>query len=139
MAIVSCSNGAMGFFNSYGNIAERTDIDVVVHLGDYIYEYAGTFLLLGAIFLSFLVVFAYLRVLASEDGEFGHGAPIGRTPEPNVNLKTLSDYRKRHAQVNIIDSVKLLLLFPIETCKNQYKRDPDLQAIHAAHPFIVIW
>ncbi len=39
MAVVSCSNLAEGFFNAYGRVAERADLDLVVHLGDYIYEY----------------------------------------------------------------------------------------------------
>lgn len=38
-AVVSCSNYQHGFFNSYGRIAERNDLDAVIHLGDYIYEY----------------------------------------------------------------------------------------------------
>ena len=39
-AVVSCNNYEGGFFNAYGRIAERNDIDAVIHLGDYIYEYA---------------------------------------------------------------------------------------------------
>ncbi|HEY9025351.1 MAG TPA: alkaline phosphatase D family protein [Burkholderiaceae bacterium] len=39
MAAVSCSNLAEGYFNAYARIAERADLDLVVHLGDYIYEY----------------------------------------------------------------------------------------------------
>lgn len=39
-AVVSCNNYEGGFFNAYGRIAERHDIDAVIHLGDYIYEYA---------------------------------------------------------------------------------------------------
>ena len=39
MALASCSNYPHGYFNVYGRIAERTDLDVVLHLGDYIYEY----------------------------------------------------------------------------------------------------
>jgi alkaline phosphatase D len=38
-AIVSCSSWDYGYFNSYGRIDERNDIDAVLHLGDYIYEY----------------------------------------------------------------------------------------------------
>lgn len=40
-AIVSCSNYEAGYFNAYGRIADRADLDAVVHLGDYIYEYPG--------------------------------------------------------------------------------------------------
>ncbi len=38
-AVVSCSNYQSGYFNAYNQIAERNDIDAVIHLGDYIYEY----------------------------------------------------------------------------------------------------
>ena len=36
--MVSCAKYAAGFFNAYGRIAERDDLDFVLHLGDYIYE-----------------------------------------------------------------------------------------------------
>ena len=39
--IASCSNYQHGFFNAYARIAERNDIDAVIHLGDYIYEYGN--------------------------------------------------------------------------------------------------
>jgi len=38
IAMVSCAKYAAGFFNAYGRIAERDDLDFVLHLGDYIYE-----------------------------------------------------------------------------------------------------
>lgn len=38
-AVASCSNFAQGFFNAYARIADRNDLDAVIHLGDYIYEY----------------------------------------------------------------------------------------------------
>ena len=68
LAVVSCSNHAAGYFNAYRRIAERADIDAVVHLGDYIYEY----------------------------GPNQYGSL--RTPEPPNEMVTLSDYRLRHAQ-----------------------------------------
>jgi alkaline phosphatase D len=37
--VVSCSNYEAGFFNAYRNIARKHDLDAVIHLGDYIYEY----------------------------------------------------------------------------------------------------
>lgn len=39
IAVFACSNLPFGFFNAYAHAAERQDIDLVVHLGDYIYEY----------------------------------------------------------------------------------------------------
>ena len=38
MAVVSCANYQVGYFNVYGAVA-KSDVDVVVHMGDYIYEY----------------------------------------------------------------------------------------------------
>ena len=39
--VVSCANYQAGYFNAYGSLAARTDLDAVIHLGDYIYEYAN--------------------------------------------------------------------------------------------------
>ncbi|MBK7148873.1 MAG: PhoD-like phosphatase N-terminal domain-containing protein [Bacteroidetes bacterium] len=39
LAVVSCSSIWAGFFNAYKIIAHRPDIDFVVHLGDYVYDY----------------------------------------------------------------------------------------------------
>lgn len=72
IAAVSCANYPAGYFHAYRRIAERTDLDFVLHLGDYLYEY--------------------------EDGYFGYGEPLDRVPKPNRELVTLSDYRERHAQ-----------------------------------------
>ena len=38
IGVASCSNFPQGFFNAYRDMAE-TDLDLVLHLGDYIYEY----------------------------------------------------------------------------------------------------
>lgn len=73
-AIVSCSNFPFGYFNVYEDIAQRTDLDAVIHLGDYIYEYGA-------------------------DGYGGEiGIALGRTHEPPMEIITLGDYRMRHAQ-----------------------------------------
>jgi alkaline phosphatase D len=68
LAVVSCSNHAAGYFNAYRRIAERADLDAVIHLGDYLYEYGPN--------------------------QYG----TARTPEPPNEMITLSDYRTRHAQ-----------------------------------------
>jgi alkaline phosphatase D len=73
-AVVSCSNFPAGYFNVYADVAKRTDIDVVLHLGDYIYEYG----LLG---------FASQLAFA-----------IDRESEPRHEILNLDDYRRRHAQ-----------------------------------------
>ncbi len=44
IALFSCSNLPFGYFNAYAHAATREDIDLCVHVGDYIYEYArGTY------------------------------------------------------------------------------------------------
>lgn len=44
MAVFSCSNFGFGYFNAYAHAAESNDVDLALHLGDYIYEYgAGTY------------------------------------------------------------------------------------------------
>jgi len=40
IALFSCSNFPFGYFHSYGLAAERADVDLAVHVGDYIYEVA---------------------------------------------------------------------------------------------------
>jgi len=74
LAFCSCSNIAFGYFNPYLAMAARDDLDVVLHLGDYIYEYAN--------------------------GVYGDGTPFGpdRVPRPDKECVTLADYRTRHAQ-----------------------------------------
>lgn len=39
VAVFSCSNFPFGYFHAYGHAAQREDIDLVLHTGDYIYEY----------------------------------------------------------------------------------------------------
>jgi alkaline phosphatase D len=69
-AFTSCANFNNGYFHAYRQIAQRSDLDVWVHLGDYIYEYA--------------------------DGEYGD-ASLGRTLAPLNEIVSLEDYRTRYA------------------------------------------
>ncbi|MER7163395.1 alkaline phosphatase D family protein [Streptomyces lydicus] len=94
LAAVSCQAYHDGYFTAYRHLAQE-DLDVVFHLGDYLYEYP-----VGA-----------------------HGGARAYTDRTLPALfdretVTLEDYRLRYAL---------------------YKSDPDLQAAHAAHPFIVTW
>ncbi len=41
-AVATCAKFSKGYFNAYESIAERNDIDAVIHLGDYIYESNGS-------------------------------------------------------------------------------------------------
>jgi alkaline phosphatase D len=92
IAVTSCANYPQGFFHAYRKIAERSDLDLVLYLGDYIYEYGNR--------------------------SYGDGEPIGRVPDPDREIISLADYRRRHAQ---------------------YKLDPDLQEVHRQHPAVVVW
>ncbi len=94
LAVFSCSNYPAGYFNVYADAAAQPDIDVAVHLGDYIYEYAA-------------------NGYASEDA-----AALGRVSLPPTELYSLDDYRDRYAQ---------------------YRGDVNLQAAHAAFPWVCVW
>lgn len=41
LALVSCSNYTGGYFAAYRALARRTDLDFVLHVGDYLYEYGN--------------------------------------------------------------------------------------------------
>jgi len=73
-AVCSCSNYPAGYFYVYREIAKQ-NVDVVIHLGDYIYEYGAD---------------GY----ATEDA-----AKLGRTlpSDNNKEIIKLDDYRKRYA------------------------------------------
>lgn len=75
MAVFSCSNYPAGFFNPYHHAAQDDSIDVVLHLGDYIYEYGA--------------------------GGYGYddAVKLGRTfPADNdQEIIHLQDYRRRYA------------------------------------------
>ncbi|MEM7327209.1 MAG: alkaline phosphatase D family protein [Pseudomonadota bacterium] len=94
LAVISCSNYPFGRFHVYRDIANAAELDAVVHLGDYLYEYG----------------------VDGYGGRIGQG--IDRNHEPPLEIVSLDDYRTRHAQ---------------------YKTDPDLQAAHAAAPWICTW
>jgi len=37
--VCACANYALGYFHAYRHLAERADLDAILHLGDYYYEY----------------------------------------------------------------------------------------------------
>ena len=87
MCFASCSNYEQGWFTAYRRLAEEQP-DLVVHLGDYQYEYAA-----------------------------GQTAATCAVTSGGETV-TLANYRQRYAQ---------------------YKTDPDLQAAHAAAPWLVVF
>ncbi|MGH9221322.1 MAG: alkaline phosphatase D family protein [Vicinamibacterales bacterium] len=72
LGVVSCSNLPQGYFNAYACLANRLDLDAILHLGDYLYEYANA--------------------------QYGDGSKYGRAPLPDKEMVALQDYRERHAQ-----------------------------------------
>ena len=85
LALASCQNYEHGLYIAHRDMA-RQDLDLVLFVGDYIYENTNP----------------RYRVRSH------------RGPEP----KTLAEYRDHYAL---------------------YKSDPDLQACHAAHPWVLMW
>jgi len=77
LAVVSCASFPHGFFNAYEALSRRDDVDLVVHLGDYIYEFG----------------------LSGYGGDVA--TQIGRIPSPEVECTRLADYRARHAQYKL--------------------------------------
>jgi alkaline phosphatase D len=87
-AFASCQHYEQGLFTAYEQMA-KDDLDLVFHLGDYIYEYPGA------------------------------GGRVRRHAGPtDGKIKTLADYRNRHAQ---------------------YRGDPLLHGMHARCPWFVTW
>ncbi|MBP8308746.1 MAG: alkaline phosphatase D family protein [Burkholderiaceae bacterium] len=85
LAYASCQRWEHGHYGAYRHMRQE-DVDAVVFLGDYIYEYPGA-----------------LNAVRLPDGGW---------------VTTLAGYRQRYAQ---------------------HKSDPDLQAMHAACPWLVTW
>jgi alkaline phosphatase D len=74
IGVVTCAKYNAGFFNAYRALAQ-IDVDLVVHLGDYIYETAEHPL-----------------------GAQTPGAGIGRELDPPTECLSVSDYRARYEQ-----------------------------------------
>jgi len=73
-AVISCSNYEFGKFHSYRAVAEEKDINAVLHLGDYIYEYGS--------------------------GIYGDST-TGRFHYPEKEITSLEDYRLRYSQYRL--------------------------------------
>lgn len=68
--VVSCANWESGYFSAYRHLAARTDLDAVLHLGDYLYEY--------------------------RTGEYPAPEYVVRPHSPAHEIVSLADYRVRH-------------------------------------------
>ena len=88
-AATTCAHFEHGYFTAYRYIAEAQP-DLILNVGDYLYEYEAGF----------------------------EAPPSGAVRQhAGARLRTLADYRLRHAQ---------------------YKTDADLQAAHAVAPWLVV-
>jgi alkaline phosphatase D len=85
IAMVSCAKYNAGFLNAYARIADRRDLNFVLHLGDYIYEASQT---------------PPKTQTASAD--------IGRPFDPRHECVRLEDYRGRYAQYRLDPDVQHL-------------------------------
>jgi len=79
-AVASCNNYQSGYFSAFGRLAERNDIDAVLHLGDFIYEY--------------------------QTGGYGYTEEVGRGHQPDHEILGLSDYRIRYSYYRLDDDLR---------------------------------
>lgn len=109
-AVASCSNYEHGFFNAYESMANRNDLDAVIHLGDYYYEY--------------------------ESGGFSSDVVTddwGRTVLPTNEAINLADYRTRHSHYKLDNQLQLVhQMYPFittwddhETANDSYKNGAE--------------
>ena len=90
LALFSCSNMPFGWFNAYGHAAARQDVDLLVHVGDYFYEYK-------------VGQYPTLKEMVA-----------GRTIQPDNECIALADYRLRYAAYRSDpDLQRLHTLFPM--------------------------
>ena len=75
LVAASCALYSNGFFNAYKEISKMERVDLVLHLGDYIYEYGA----------------------GPNDYGMAVGSKIGRAPKPAHETISLEDYRERYA------------------------------------------
>lgn len=74
-ALVSCNSYHWGYFNIFDRIADLNDLDAVIHVGDYIYEY--------------------------EVGRYADPTIPERDPLPVTEIVSLDDYRTRYKQYRL--------------------------------------
>ena len=88
----SCQDYEAGYYTAHAALAQEPDLDLVLCLGDYIYEHHY------------------------------YPGPAGRADTTGVNhdgdVQSLPEFRQKY---------------------RFYQADPNLQAMHAAHPFISVW
>jgi alkaline phosphatase D len=103
IALASCQDFGGRWFHAWRTLVERDDVDVVLFIGDYIYETLG----------HLAAVLPPERTPTLPDGLVLED-PVKGT----VAARTLADYRALY---------------------RQYRADPDLRAVHAYFPFVMLW
>jgi alkaline phosphatase D len=100
IAVFSCSNLGFGHFNAYGHAAARNDIDAVLHMGDYIYEYAH--------------------------GGYDAGAEFASRILPVNEIISLTDYRMRYASYRMdADLQAMHASFPMIVIQDDHESAND--------------
>lgn len=92
IGVLSCQSYEAGYYTAIAGLAAEPDLDLVLHLGDYIYEHHYY------------------------DGPAARRDTTGANRDGDV--QTLAEFRAKY---------------------RLYKGDPNLQAMHAAYPFVPIW
>ncbi|HEY5948393.1 MAG TPA: alkaline phosphatase D family protein, partial [Kofleriaceae bacterium] len=103
IALASCQDFGGRWFHAWRVLAERDDVDLVLFIGDYIYE------------------------------TIGH---LGETPAADRTI-TLPDGLALEDPLK--GSLAAVSLEDYRALYRQYRRDPDLRAVHARFPFVTIW
>ncbi len=75
LAMVSCNNYQSGYFTVFQELSKRNDLDAVVHLGDFIYEY--------------------------QTGGYGYFGDTNRVHVPSYEILDISDYRTRYSHYRL--------------------------------------
>ena len=89
LAMVSCSSYELGYYNAYRLLSREKDLDAIIHLGDYIYEY--------------------------QPGKYQQ-KKLTRDHIPAKEIISLNDYRSRYAQYRLDpDLAELHRLYPFIT------------------------
>lgn len=97
--VVSCASWEHGYFNAYESLSRTNNIDAVVHLGDYIYEYAA--------------------------GDYGSNIS-GRSYEPPTETVTEVGYELRYSQYKLDKQLQRIhQLYPFITVWDDHETAND--------------
>lgn len=108
VGLVSCANYAFGYFHAYGHLAQRDDVELVLHTGDYIYEYG------------------------LDEYPSAEQTIAGRAFDPPTEIVTLESYYQRYRQYHTDpDLLELRRLKPIAAVWDDHEIANDATATGA--------